>query len=108
VLPCLAQTFDRPFAAHRLILVPFVSDYWNAMFRRERIRFRLPVLVQSALSEAATLPPGERIQAVLRAVLVGIPLRLPPEIKSWLDSAEHTNSRMTLRRDGNEQPPLAT
>jgi hypothetical protein len=92
VLPCLVQTLDRPFAAHRLILVPFVSAYWNAMLRKERFRFRLPNLVQSALSVAATSPPGERIQAVVRAILIGIPLKLPPEIRSWLDSAGHAES----------------
>ncbi len=107
VLPCLVQTFDRPFAAHRLILVPFVSAYWNAMFRRERFRFRFPDLVHSALSEAATSPAGERIQAVVRAILIGIPLRLPPEIRNWLDSAEHANSPMRLCRDGNKEPPPA-
>jgi hypothetical protein len=105
VLPCLEQTFDRPFAAHRLILVPFVSDYWNGMFRRQRFRFRLPDLVWSALSEAAISPPGERIQAVVRAILIGIPLRLPPEMRNWLDSAHQANSSARLRRNGNEQPP---
>jgi hypothetical protein len=86
VLPCLSQAFAGPFAAHRLILVPFVSAYWNAMFQRMRFRFRYPGLVQAALLEANTSPHSKRIQASVRAVLIGIPLEMPPEIKSWLDS----------------------
>jgi hypothetical protein len=107
VLPCLEQTFDRPFTAHRLILVPFVSDYWNAMFRRQRLRFRLPGLVQSALAEATTSPPGERIRAVVRAMLIGIPLHLPPEIRNWLDTAQQVSLSARFRRDSGQQPPRA-
>ena len=58
VLPCLSQAFDRPFAAHRLILVPFVSAYWNAMFQRMRFHFRSPHLVESALADAAPRLPA--------------------------------------------------
>ena len=87
VLPCLSQVFDRPFSTHRLILVPFVVDYWNAIFRRMRFRFRSPELVQSALTDANTRPPSVRMQAVIRAMLIGIPLRLSPETRAWLDSS---------------------
>jgi hypothetical protein len=85
-MPCLAQAFDGPFAANRLILVPFVSAYWNAMFERMRFRFRHPDLVKSALAEANALPSDKRIREVMRAVLIGIQLQLPSEIKGWLNS----------------------
>jgi hypothetical protein len=81
VLPCLCEVFDQPLSTHRLILVPFVVDYWNATFRRMRFRFRAPELVQLALSEASAKPPSIRVQAVMRAVLIGIPLRVLPETK---------------------------
>jgi len=88
VLPCLCEVFDQPLSTHRLILVPFVVDYWNATFRRMRFRFRAPELVQLALSEASAKPPSIRVQAVMRAVLIGIPLRVLPETKVWLDSPD--------------------
>jgi hypothetical protein len=86
ILPGLCQFFGPPFAAHRRILVPFVSAYWNAMFRRMRFRFQFPSLVETALAESETAPAKERVQAVLRAVLMGFRARLSPETRSWLDS----------------------
>ncbi len=80
------QFLDWPFAAHRRILVPFVSSYWNAMFRRMRFRFQFPNLVETALAEAEVAPANERVKAIMRAILLGFRVRLPSEIRLWLDS----------------------
>lgn len=85
IMPGLEQCLDRPFSAYRRILVPFFTSYWTATFRRMRFRFRYPDLVEEAIIEAATSPTEQRIGAVARAVLIGIPLRLPPETGKWLD-----------------------
>jgi hypothetical protein len=86
VLPGLCQFLDWPFAAHRRMLVPFVRSYWRRMFERMRFRFHCPNLVERALAEADAAPVKEQVQAIMRAVTLGFPLRLPPQIRHWLDS----------------------
>jgi hypothetical protein len=86
ILPTLATYLDRPFGAYRRILVPFVSTYWIAMFTRMRFRFRNPSLVEEALAAAMVTPTDRRVEAVMRAILIGIPARLPAETRAWLDA----------------------
>jgi hypothetical protein len=86
ILPALEQYLDRPFSAYRRILVPFFTSYWTAMFRRMRFRFRSPDLVEHALTAAAASSTDQRIGAVTRAVLIGIPVRMPPETRDWLEA----------------------
>jgi hypothetical protein len=85
IMPALEQYLDRPFSSYRRILVPFFTSYWTAMFRRMRFRFRFPDLVEEALTEAAASSTDQRIGAVTRAVLIGIPVRMPPETREWLE-----------------------
>jgi tetratricopeptide (TPR) repeat protein len=86
ILPALTQHLDRPFSAYRRLLVPFIAAYWNTMFRRMRFRFCTPDLVQQALSAADSVSADHRIEAVIRAILIGIPLDLPPRTRAWLDT----------------------
>lgn len=85
IMPALEQYLDRPLGGYRRILVPFYSSYWVAMFGRMRFRFKHPALVELELSAAISAPAERRIRAVTRAIMGGIPVRLPPETRAWLN-----------------------
>jgi hypothetical protein len=93
ILPGFCQFLDSPFAAHRRLLVPFASSYWNGMFGRMRFRFRSPNLVEKALAEAGATPANEQVRAIMRAIALGFPFRLPPQIRHWLDSGSSPPER---------------
>jgi hypothetical protein len=64
----------------RILLDPFITDFWNRALDQQGFEFRSPRLFRSDLAEALDKSVAERPQAVLRAAAAGLgmTIRLPP------------------------------
>jgi len=72
IVPWVALKYLQSPMTYRLIVLPFFSTYWQTAFERKRVLFGTPRLVQAALSRALSDPEGQRVQAVLKAVALGL------------------------------------
>ena len=89
VLPAAAKVLQNVVGTYRRIAVPFIEEYWNVAFKRERFRFSAPSDVQNSLSEAALLPTSQRAQAILRTIATSLGVQIHDEAKSWLYGSSH-------------------
>jgi len=72
IVPWVARKYLPSPMTYRLIVLPFFSTYWQTAFERKRVLFGTPRLVQAALSRALSEPEGQRAQAVLKGVALGL------------------------------------
>ena len=72
IVPWVARKYLPSPMIYRLIVVPFFSTYWQTAFQRKHVLFGAPRLVQATLSRALIEPEGQRVQAVLKAVALGL------------------------------------
>lgn len=84
IMPYVFNIHKPPTAMYRLIILPFIVDYWTQAFEKMRFRFRSPKLVEADLHEAKQAPERLRAQFILRTIAQGLDLRLPTEVKQWL------------------------
>lgn len=84
LLPQLYYWFGNHPGMIRLVIVPFIQAFWTEAFRERRISFSTPMLVERALLEAVASPIDGRGQAILRAIRLGLPIRLTEEVDEWL------------------------
>jgi hypothetical protein len=85
LMPHLLRAHGPRTAVHHRLLLPYVQQYWTHRAESQGWLFSNPDLVRNHLASACTLPEEQRIQAILRAVLLGVRIRdIPPEIKEWL------------------------
>ncbi|WP_147447366.1 hypothetical protein [Corallococcus sp. CA054B] len=68
----------------RLVLQPFVSDFWMKRFRSGRFGFRAPAKVEESLIEARRRPGVAGIRALFSALQQGLGVALPAEQVRWL------------------------
>lgn len=57
-------------ALYEAFLTPFVESYWMSRFSKQRFRFGSPRLVEPALADATTRSRAERVEAILKAVVL--------------------------------------
>jgi hypothetical protein len=67
-----SRKYPTSSKTYRLIVLPFFSTYWEGAVGRKRVLFGAPDLVKAALAQALTEPEGQRAQAVLKAVALGL------------------------------------
>jgi len=68
----------------RLVVQPFVRDFWWEQFTRRRFQFLAPGAVETELRNATQSSGVDGIRAVLLAVFHGLAPRLPDEAVRWL------------------------
>ncbi len=71
--------------AHRQVLLPYIQEFWTNRIR-ERFFFYTPTVVEAALTEARSVPETQRIRAILRAVRIGVWVKLPQQALDWLNA----------------------
>lgn len=71
------------------LLLPFMEDYWENAFQRQRFAFRSPAIVETALAAALKEGSKSRPLGILRAVQPGFAVRGLADSERWL-SIEHT------------------
>jgi hypothetical protein len=64
--------YPTSLKTYQLIVLPFFTTYWERVFERKRVLFGAPGRVKAALAQALTKPEGQRAQAVLKAVALGL------------------------------------
>lgn len=72
IVPWVAGKYLLAPITYQLIVLPFFLTYWQAAFERKRGLFSHPRRVQATLSRALTMPEKQRVQAVLKAVALGL------------------------------------
>ncbi len=72
IVPWVSRKYPTSSKTYRLVVLPFFSTYWEGAFGRKRVLFGAPGLVKAALTQALTEPEGQRAQAVLKAVALGL------------------------------------
>ena len=72
ILPWASRKYPTSLKTYRLIVLPFFTSYWEGAFGRKRVLFGAPGMVKEALTQALTEPEGKRVQAVLKAVSLGL------------------------------------
>jgi hypothetical protein len=60
----------------RLLLDPFVTEFWRNAIDQQGFRFRYPRAARAALDEAFSLPSAERPVAVLKSAAEGLGVRI--------------------------------
>lgn len=80
----VSKAFDSAKSIYRLVVLPFVRDYWNNVFQRSKFDFSIPLLVERELKEVEHLPEEQQIKQILKIVSRGLSLKLNNNIKSWL------------------------
>jgi hypothetical protein len=76
-LPYIKKMLSTAPAVWRRIALPWVLNYWMSKFKQTRIRFQTPRIVEEALREACLEPRDRQVQAILRAISLGLPGNLP-------------------------------
>jgi len=61
---------DIARALYETFLTPFVESYWMSRFSKQRFTFGSPRLVELALANATTRSRAERVEAILKAVVL--------------------------------------
>jgi hypothetical protein len=86
--PSLLQWYLVDSLTYRVILLPYLEDYWRWVFDHCRFHFNAPGLVGEPMRTALEMPEHRRAQAILLAVRQGflsIPSNLHKAI-TWLSS----------------------
>ncbi len=72
IIPWALLKYPTSLKTYQLIVLPFFTTYWERAFERKRVLFGAPGRVKAALAQALTKPEGQRAQAVLKAVALGL------------------------------------
>jgi len=80
--------YSTDSATYRLIVLPYIEDFWTRVVEHSRFYFSAPTLVVEAMAQARSADEAERGKAILRAVRLGF-FRYPRGIQqalAWLSS----------------------
>jgi hypothetical protein len=73
------------------VLWKFITDqliiFWRQTFERGRFRFSIPAVIQDELCALDKIEPKKRVKHLIRTIVQGLSVRLPPQLKStseWL------------------------
>jgi hypothetical protein len=88
IIPLTSKIFTPNSITFRSIILPFLLEFWTKKlkFGEQRFRFGSPYLVDKSLKDSEKIPETKRAQAILRAVVDGLNLRVESDIRKWLNS----------------------
>lgn len=73
---------------HRLLIMPFIEQFWTNMIEQRSFGFSNPSLVREAMIQARLAFPDHRIKAILRAIRLGVTSRADGADTAWLNTDE--------------------
>jgi hypothetical protein len=86
--PCLLRWYPGDSLTYRVILLPYLEDYWRRVLDHGRFHFNAPGLVVEPMRAALEGPEDRRARAILLAVRQGF-FRIPSNLHEaiqWLSS----------------------
>ena len=73
-------------ASQRLLLVPFVEEYWGQMLTRSRFLFTPPSFVEQEFYRACVAPDAQKAKQIMQVMASGLGVRRDPIIeKGFMD-----------------------
>ncbi len=84
ILPWIFKNLQFELGLIRLLILPFIENYWNDKFSRMRFSFISPQLVEQELNNAKNIPEIERSKYILRTIAFGLNIKLDPNSEKWL------------------------
>ena len=70
----------------RLVVQPFVSDFWQQCFSSAKFQFRAPMKVEQELAKASQLSDIDGVRSIFLTLTYGLSLTLPNNIMRWLSA----------------------
>jgi hypothetical protein len=83
----ISRTIPINSGVYRRVILPYIEGFWRKALGTQRFRFRAPSAVIESFMDAVSKPSEERAAAILRTVLVGLRVSVPPEAgqaREWL------------------------
>ncbi|MFY0578890.1 hypothetical protein ACN28S_35635 [Cystobacter fuscus] len=78
------ETLKLKGSTMRLIVHPFMRDFWQWRFSSAKFQFRSPNMVEKELAQASQLSGPDGVRAILLSLSYGLALNLPNHFIQWL------------------------
>ena len=83
IVPWLERLFSPTL--YHVTVAGFVREYWRWAFDQFPMSFGLLDRTRKALAEAQGLEDNPAVHAVLRAIAFSLAIKMPDDIRRWLD-----------------------